>query len=283
MKPTIARRIAVITGACGGMGQAAARLLGMETDLVLTDLNQAKLENFTAQLQDEGYRVAGLVAGNLGDATVLGALISQQQAAGPLGALVHTAGLSPALADWRPILDVNLVATEKLLRAIEPSLTSGTVAVLLASMAGHIAAVKPALDALMADPLADKFLDKAGLALEEVLIPGDPYGLKTVAYFASKREVIRICERRAPEWARVGARIVSISPGTIWTPMARAEAETNAMSLAVVEATPLGRWGTAMDIAHAVRFLISDAASFITGCDLRVDGGVTPTMNGPMH
>lgn len=65
--------------------------------------------------------------------------------------------------------------------------------------------------------------------------------------------------------------------------MARTEAETNAMSLAVVEATPLGRWGTAMDIANAVRFLISDAASFITGCDLRVDGGVTPKMNGPVH
>jgi NAD(P)-dependent dehydrogenase (short-subunit alcohol dehydrogenase family) len=283
MKPTIARRIAVITGACGGMGQAAARLLGMEMDLLLTDLNQARLENFAAQLREDGYQLAGVVAGNLGDAAVLAALITQQQAAGLLGALVHTAGLSPALADWRPILDVNLVTTEKLLRAIEPALTSGSVAVLIASMAGHIAAVTPALDALMADPLADKFLDKAGVALAEVLIPGDPYGLKTVAYFASKREVIRICERRAPQWARVGARIVSISPGTIWTPMARTEAETNAMSLAVVEATPLGRWGTAMDIANAVRFLISDAASFITGCDLRVDGGVTPKMNGPVH
>jgi NAD(P)-dependent dehydrogenase (short-subunit alcohol dehydrogenase family) len=283
MKPTIARRIAVITGACGGMGQAAARLLGMEMDLLLTDLNQARLENFAAQLREDGYQLVGVVAGNLGDAAVLAALITQQQAAGLLGALVHTAGLSPALADWRQILDVNLVTTEKLLRAIEPALTSGSVAVLIASMAGHIAAVTPALDALMADPLADKFLDKAGVALAEVLIPGDPYGLKTVAYFASKREVIRICERRAPEWARVGARIVSISPGTIWTPMARTEAETNAMSLAVVEATPLGRWGTAMDIANAVRFLISDAASFITGCDLRVDGGVTPKMNGPVH
>jgi NAD(P)-dependent dehydrogenase (short-subunit alcohol dehydrogenase family) len=178
---------------------------------------------------------------------------------------------------------VNLVTTEKLLRAIEPSLTSGTVAVLIASMAGHVAAVKPELDVLMADPLANEFLDKAGLALEELLIPGNPYGVKTVAYFASKREVIRVCERRAPEWARFGARIVSISPGTIWTPMARKEAETNTMSLAVVEATPLRRWGTAMDIANAVRFLISDAASFITGCELRVDGGVTTAMNGPLH
>jgi short-subunit dehydrogenase len=71
MKSTIERRIAVITGACGGMGQAVARLLGMEMDLVLTDVNQVKLENFAAQLREDGYKLRGLVAGNLGDAAVL--------------------------------------------------------------------------------------------------------------------------------------------------------------------------------------------------------------------
>jgi NAD(P)-dependent dehydrogenase (short-subunit alcohol dehydrogenase family) len=187
------------------------------------------------------------------------------------------------LADWQPILIINLVAIEKLPRAIEPSLTSGSVAVLIASMAGHIAAIRPELDALMADPLAEGFLERSRMLLEKVCIPDDPFGLKTVAYFASKREVIRICERRAPGWAKRGARIVSISPGIIWTPMARKEAEDNAMSLAVVEATPVGRWGTAIDIANAVRFLASDAARFITGCDLRIDGGVSPAMNGPLH
>jgi NAD(P)-dependent dehydrogenase (short-subunit alcohol dehydrogenase family) len=283
MTPTITRRIAVITGACGGMGQVSARLLGMEQDLVLTDVNKDKLESLAARLRDEGYNIAGLVSGDLQDDAVIDTLVVTQRTAGALGVLLHTAGLLPALADWQPILIVNVVATEKLLHAIEPSLTSGSVAVLIASMAGHIAAVRPELDALMADPLAEEFLENARILLEQVRIVDDPFGLKTVAYFASKREVIRMCERRAPAWAKRGARIVSISPGMIWTPMARKEAEDNAMSLAVVEATPVRRWGTAMDIANAVRFLASDAASFITGCDLRIDGGVSPAMNGPLH
>jgi hypothetical protein len=199
----------------------------MEKDLLLTHVNGAKLESLIAQLLDEGYTIAGSVAGNLEGDAVIDALVATQREAGAPAVLLDTAGLSPALADWQPILIDNLVATEKLLRAIEPSLTSGS--------------------------------------------------------FASKRKFIRIWERRAPGWAKRGARIVLISPGIILTPIARKEAEHDAMSLAVVEATPVGRWGTAMDIANAVRFLASDSASFITGCDLRIDDGVSPAMNSPLH
>ena len=60
--------------------------------------------------------------------------------------------------------------------------------------------------------------------------------------------------------------------------MGRREAETNPGAAAVVAATPMGRWGSPLDIAAAAAFLISDAASFITGCDLRIDGGVTPVL-----
>ncbi|MDE0987610.1 MAG: SDR family oxidoreductase [Pseudomonadales bacterium] len=74
------------------------------------------------------------------------------------------------------------------------------------------------------------------------------------------------------------ARIVSISPGTIYTPMGRAEHDSNPAAAAVVQATPVGRWGSPNDIAAACEFLVSDQASFITGTDLRVDGGVTPAL-----
>ena len=62
--------------------------------------------------------------------------------------------------------------------------------------------------------------------------------------------------------------------------MGRKEAENNPAALRVVEATPVGRWGSVLDIASAVEFLISDQAGFITGCDLRIDGGVTPLLAG---
>ena len=93
----------------------------------------------------------------------------------------------------------------------------------------------------------------------------------------------RSCERRVGAWGRKGARIVSLSPGMIYTPMARREVENNDMPRATLEATPVGRWGTPADIAAAARFLASGAAGFISGCDLRIDGGVTPAMYGPGH
>lgn len=283
MDRTIPRRTAVITGAAGGMGQAVARFLGMEMDLILSDVNGGRLNLCAAALEEEGYTIVGVVTGFLEDDSVLRDLIKAQSRAGRLGALIHTAGLSPAMAEWQAILRVNIVATEKLLRAFEPILTPGAVAVLIASIAGYKAKALPELDALLAAPLAEDFLERIEPLLESLCIPGDAFGLKTQAYFASKREVIRLCERRAPAWAKKGARIISVSPGTTWTPMARREVEENPLTRAVVEATPLGRWGTAMDIANAVRFLVSDAASFITGCDLRVDGGATPATNGPIH
>ena len=100
------------------------------------------------------------------------------------------------------------------------------------------------------------------------------------AYSLTKRAIIRLCEERAVEWGRLGARIVSLSPGMIWTPMGRREAEGGRRAQALVDATPAGRWGTAMDIALTVQFLVSEAASYISGSDIRVDGGAVAAMRG---
>jgi NAD(P)-dependent dehydrogenase (short-subunit alcohol dehydrogenase family) len=272
--------IAIITGATGGMGRACARELGRGQTLVLTDIERKRLEDFAAGLREEGYRVGGVVAGDLSDAPVAGEVVEQARSLGRLRAVIHTAGLSPALATWDRILRANVVATELLLTALEAGLDEDFAAVLLASMAGHMAPADPALDALLAAPLADGFLQSAEALLEQRRRAEDPFGLASPAYGASKRAVIRMCEARATAWGACRARIVSISPGTIWTPMGRAEEKANPAAAAVVAATPMGRWGSPLDIAAAAAFLASDAAGFITGCDLRIDGGVTPALRG---
>ena len=276
----VARPIAVITGACGGMGRACARELGGSSDLVLADLEESRLEALADSLREEGFVVAGLAAGDLAEPGVAARLFSTARTAGPLGAVAHTAGLSPALAPWDAILRANLVATERLLQALEAELEPGLAAVLLASMAGHMAPPDPGLDAVLADPLRDDLLQRAGPMLEPLVAPGDPYGLASPAYGQSKRAVIRMCEQRATRWGERGGRIVSVSPGVIWTPMGRREVERNPGAAMVVEKTPMGRWGRPTDISAAVAFLVSDRASFITGCDLRIDGGVTPALRG---
>ena len=274
------RRKVLITGAAGGMGRACARLFGATHDLLLTDVASGGFDAFAEDLRKEGYTVGGVHAGDLGDAALLSALANELDGTAPF-TLIHTAGLSPALADWRSIMTINLVVTEKLLRAIEGRLQPGSVAVVIASTAGHMIPPIPDAQALLDLPLADDFLDKIGPLVEGMGAHAGPAGAKGVSYSLSKQAVIRMCEQRARLWGGRGSRIVSISPGMILTPMGRKELAETAGAAEMRDAAPAGRAGTAMDIALAAQFLASDDASFITGCDLRVDGGSVAALRNP--
>jgi NAD(P)-dependent dehydrogenase (short-subunit alcohol dehydrogenase family) len=270
------RRKALITGAVGGMGRACARLFGATHDLVLTDRVQAPLDEFAEELRGESFSVVAH-AGGIGDDAVLAGLAGELQGDQPF-ALIHTAGLSPALGDWRSIMEVNLVATEKLLRAVEPCLSPGSVAVLIASSAGHSMPAIPEIDAVLADPLSEAFLPTVEAIIGQMGGDNVPGGRGGISYSMSKRAVLLLCRERALSWGGKGARIVSVSPGMIDTPMGQAELEQTPGARQVLEATPVGRIGTPLDIALAAQFLASDAAGFITGTDLLVDGGATPVL-----
>jgi 2-dehydro-3-deoxy-D-gluconate 5-dehydrogenase len=93
------------------------------------------------------------------------------------------------------------------------------------------------------------------------------------AYAASKAGVVQLTKSLAVAWAEEGIRVNAIAPGWIDTPMtapARADAARNR---AILDRTPLGRWGTPDDIVGPALFLAGDAARFITGAILVVDGG----------
>jgi NAD(P)-dependent dehydrogenase (short-subunit alcohol dehydrogenase family) len=264
------RRKALITGAAGGMGRACARLFGATQDLVLTDAAAPALERFADELRAEGFTVLGVHAGDLGNDALLAAMVADMAGTGPL-TLIHTAGLSPSLANADAIMKVNLVATVKLLDAIEPVLRPGSAAVLIASSAGHLMPPIPDAHALMASPLTADFLPKIN-ALVQGMSEGDGMKAAGISYSLSKQAVLTLTQRRALVWGPLGARITSISPGMILTPMGKKEATTPGGAM-MQNAAPLGRPGVAADIALAAHFLASDQASFITGTDLLVDGG----------
>lgn len=269
-QPT-SRRRALITGAAGGMGRACARILGTTHDLVLTDVAEPALEGFANDLRGEGYTVLGAHAGDLGSDAVLAALTGHLLSDQPFS-VIHTAGLSPALAGWEAIMQINLVATEKLLCAIEPKLTAGTAVVVIASSAAHMMPRMAEADAVMLNPLAPDFMDRIAPLVQQAYEQTPIMGLGGVSYTFSKQAVLDIVRRRAVAWG-TRARITSISPGMIATPMGKQEMEKTAGAVEVAQATPAGRTGTAFDIALAARFLASEEASFISGCDLQVDGG----------
>jgi NAD(P)-dependent dehydrogenase (short-subunit alcohol dehydrogenase family) len=275
------RRKVLITGAAGGMGKACARLMGATGDLVLSDVSAERLGTFADELRTDGYNVIDR-AGDMGDASLIAALVADVSAGGAPFAVVHTAGLSPSLADWRTIMDVNLVATEKLLQALDSALVPGSVAVLIASSAGHMFPAMPEVMKVLAEPLVPGFLDTVEAIINQFGGSASPGGMGGISYSLSKAAVHRMCERRAQSWGPMGARIVSISPGMIATPMGKSEIANTTGAQALLDATPVGRSGTAMDIALAAQFLCSDAASFISGTDLLVDGGGTAGMKMAM-
>ena len=261
------RRV-LITGGAGGMGLACAALLGASGDsILLTDLHASALEAAVHSLAQSGIDARGFPC-DLADAGC-GAAIAGALAEGPpLGALVHTAGLSPVMADWRKIIEVDLVGTARVLDAVLPFLASGSAAVCISSIAGHLMPEHPAVSALMAEPLAPGLLD----ALDT--LPGQPVSNPAGAYAQAKRAVRALVAHSAAAFGARGVRIVSLSPGMITTPMGKLEFEQQPAMKSLLERTPLDRLGAPEEIASVVSFLCSPAAAFVTGCDLIVDGGV---------
>ena len=132
----------------------------------------------------------------------------------------------------------------------------------------------PSVVATRSPALAAGFVEQICGAIDAMV--GDaPAGAPGFSYALSKQAVLGLVERRAAAWGAHGARIVSISPGLILTPMGRKELAETDGAAQLAAASPVGRSGIAMDIALAARFLASDEASYISGCDLRVDGGST--------
>ena len=250
-----------------------ARRLGARYRLLLTGRDQPRIARLGEDLEEEGYDVAAAVTADVTSERSLAELAAAVSDAGLLDALVHTAGLSPVQAPWETVVSVNLTGTALLLAAFEPLARPGSVAVCLGSSAAYTIPVAPAVDALLDHPLAADLIPKLEALLRETGGEQPGYAFAVRAYGASKRGMLRLVERTAVGWAERGARVVSVSPGPTLTPMGRAELAANPLAVAAASATPLGPVGRPSDIAAAVDFLTSDSAAYITGCDLRVDGG----------
>ena len=257
--------VAVITGGASGMGLACAHRLGKKHALVIADNNAAGLETAAAELRAAGYVVTP-VCMDVTEPEAVAGLADTARSLGRLAALVNAAGLSPSMADGRRIMEVNLLGTALIGRAFLPLAGPGTAAVFIASSAGHNAQYARRTDPALSNPLADGFWT----ALEADT--ATPEG----AYSVSKRGVILYCEAVVSDWAARGARVATVSPGMIHTPMGALEFANQPLMQTMLDMTPIRRWGQADEIAAVVEFLLSDAASFLTGADVRVDGGATP-------
>jgi len=275
------RQVAVVTGAAGGMGSACAHAVSSTVEeLLLTDCDEARLATVAGQLAAESGVTVSTIVGDIGDPEFVSELAAKGAALGALRALVHTAGVSPSMAGWRDILRIDLTGADRLLGVLVEHVVPGSVAVCLASISGLMGTFDPEMDAILDRPLQPDFAEQFRSRFGHEPDSGTTYRL-------AKRGVIRSCERAAVAWAARGGRVISLSPGLIDTSMGRLELAENPIKEGLVTLTPLRSArqgpdaplpGNVADIAAAVKFLCSDEAAFISGCDLRVDGGLIAAM-----
>jgi NAD(P)-dependent dehydrogenase (short-subunit alcohol dehydrogenase family) len=253
-----------VTG-LGTMGPACARRLGSGRCLVITDVDARRTDDAAASLREDGFDVVALVL-DLGATAAPQELLKAVAAAGRLRTLVHTAAISQAQAPTAErIYAVNLVGTARMIEAFQPIANPGTVGVIIASVGAQFVTIAPEVERALALAPVDELL----AAIRRV--PG--HDDKSNAYLVARRGNQLRVERASLAWAARGARLVSISPGLISTAQGRLELREHPQVAAVLAGTPMQRIGTPDDIAGIVEWVTGPAASFVTGTDLRIDGG----------
>lgn len=254
----------VITGGAGGIGTACAKAF-KDQQIILTDYSQKDVDRAIEELKKDGISAIGIACDitKKEDIDKLTNFVSEN---GSFKALIHTAGVSGTMKDLQKIYDIDLVAPEVLLDAFYELATEGSVAVILSSMMAHTVLPSENYDEALSNPQA------AG-SFETICKYID--GSSDILYNFAKRGTVLLTQKHANKWGTKGARIVSVSPGVIETPMGLKAAEEHPERMEMIKkATPLGRNGQPEDIADVIHFLVSDKARFITGADILVDGGV---------
>ena len=255
------------------MGSAIARRIGAGSTTFLADFNEQSLATETNTLVAAGFDVESRVV-DVSAKDSVDALAADAAARGSVVAVVHTAGVSPVQASIDAIMRVDLVGTALMLDAFGDVIGSGGTGVFITSMAGTMTSLDPRLELRLATTPTDQLLE-----IPE-LLPGAIANSATAYGIAKRANQVRV-RAASVTWGQRGARVNSISPGVISTPMGSAELDGphGDIMRAMIAGSGTGRIGTPEDIAGAVAFLIGGDASFITGTDLLVDGGVVASLH----
>lgn len=264
--------VVVIIGA-GGIGVAIARRQGFGRTVLLADFNEKTLADAAQAMRNAGYAVETQVVDVTSRESVR-ALAAKAVALGSVMQVVNTAGLSPNMAPIEGVLKVDLYGAAVVFDEFGQVIAPGGSGLIISSMAGHMMpALPPEQDQALLHTPTEQLL--ALPFLQADVIPNT-----VVAYMIAKRANHLRVQASAISWGKRGARVNSISPGIVVTPLAQHElnSEIGGMYRAMVDASSAKRMAPPEEIAIAASFLLGTDAAFVTGSDLLIDGGVIAAM-----
>jgi NAD(P)-dependent dehydrogenase (short-subunit alcohol dehydrogenase family) len=245
------RKVAVITGSTSGIGQAMAyHMAGRGYDILVHGLDNSGLDETVSTLKKLGAR-AEVVIGDIRQPKITTEIVEKAVAAfGRIDGLANNAGTGffrPAAEtsdeDWRSVFALHVDAPFQMCRNAYP----------------HLRAV-------------------GGAIVNTSSVTATHWLPSRVAYGTAKSAIIGLTKNLAAEWAPDGVRVNAISPGTIETPLVRANFESGRTGVSkerVISRMPIGRLGRPEEVAKVTGFLLSDDASYVTGHVVYIDGGWT--------
>ena len=269
MKNNTQTNVIVVIGA-GLIGQAIARRVSAGKHVVLADLRQENADTAAKILSDAGFDVSTTKVDVSSRASVQ-ALVETAKNFGEISGVIHAAGVSPSQASPETILKVDLYGTALVLEEFGNVIARGGAGVVIASMPGHrLPALSAEQNAALATTPVEELLKLPMLQLDKVT---DPLN----AYQISKRGNSLRVMAEAVRWGKRGARVNTISPGIIITPLANDELKgpRGAGYRRMMELCAAGRAGTPDEVGSVGALLMGSDGAFITGSDFLMDGGVT--------
>lgn len=271
------QKVMILTGA-GQIGMAIARRMGYGMKIIIGDKKQENAQTIAKIMNNAGFDVVPMKM-DLSSRASIQNIIIEAQKYGDITMMVNAAGVSPSQAPIEAILKVDLYGTAVLLEEVGKVIAPGGVGVTISSQSGHrMKQLTPEEDEQLACTPTEKLLELPLLQPENIRDTLHAYQL---AKRCNEKRVMA----ESVKWGAKGARINSISPGIIVTPLAIDEfnGPRGDFYKNMFANCPAGRPGTADEVANVAELLMSDKGAFITGADFLIDGGATASyFYGPL-
>jgi NAD(P)-dependent dehydrogenase (short-subunit alcohol dehydrogenase family) len=263
------KQVIVVIGA-GSIGQAVARRVSAGKHVILADLRQENADSAAKIMRDAGFEVTTAIVDVSSRASVH-ALVEIATSLGEIFGVIHAAGVSPSQASPETIMQVDLYGTALVLDEFGNVIARGGSGIVIASMSGHrLPALSAEQNMLLATTPVEELLALPMLQPDQVTDP-------LLAYQISKRANSLRVMGEAVRWGKRGARVNTISPGIIITPLANDELNgpRGAGYRQMIDLCAVGRAGTPDEVGNVSALLMGPDGAFITGSDFLMDGGVT--------